>query len=213
VKRVLDVVVAGCGLLALLVPFAVIAVGIKLLSPGPVLYRQSRVGRGGRLFSLYKFRTMRTDGHSSLITVEGDSRITPIGQVLRRWKLDELPQLWNVLRGQMSIIGPRPEVERFVRHYSLEQRRILEQTPGLAGMAQLVYPHEAQILSGHADPEEAYLRYLLPRKIAVDLEYEQRRSVWSDFQLLAELLLLVLGKSYRIDHSLRTGEPQSKGPE
>ena len=202
-KRLFDIVISATGLALLAVPFAVIALAIKLSSPGTVFYRQKRMGRGGRPFWLYKFRSMGNTEGGAQVTVDGDPRITAVGRVLRRWKLDELPQLYNILRGDMSVVGPRPEVERFVRSYTAEQRLVLEQTPGLAGLAQLVYPHEADLLRGCDDPEEAYVRYLLPKKIAVDLQYEQKRTFWSDMQLLGELALLILGKSYRTDRNFR----------
>jgi lipopolysaccharide/colanic/teichoic acid biosynthesis glycosyltransferase len=199
-KRLFDILFSLVGLALLAVPFAVIAPVIKLSSRGPVFYRQQRIGRGGKPFWLYKFRTMYVEAEGgSFITVEGDRRITPVGRVLRRWKFDELPQLWNVLTGDMSVIGPRPEVERYVSHYTPEQRRLLQQTPGLAGVSQLVYPTEANILRHCFNPEEFYIRELMPKKIAVDLEYEVRRTFWSDLRLLLEMVLLVLGKSYRVD--------------
>lgn len=203
-KRCFDIVVSGSGLALLALPFAIIALAIKAFSPGPVWYRQRRIGRGGQPFRLYKFRTMHVGEGRSLITVEGDPRVTSVGRVLRRWKLDELPQLWNVLRGDMSVVGPRPEVEKFVRLYTPEQRRLLDQTPGLAGLSQLVYPHEADLLRGSPDPEEVYVRDLMPRKLAVDLEYGRRRTFCSDLRLLGELALLVLlHKSSRIDRNFR----------
>lgn len=198
-KRVFDILFALAGLSLLVFPFAVIGLAIKLSSGGPVFYRQLRIGRGGKPFWLYKFRTMYVGEGGSLVTVEGDPRITPVGRVLRRWKLDELPQIWNVLLGEMSVIGPRPEVERYVCHYTPEQRRLLEQTPGLAGLSQLVYPGEANMLRHCVNPEEFYVRELMPKKIAVDLEYEARRTFRSDLQLLFEMVLLILGKSYRVD--------------
>jgi lipopolysaccharide/colanic/teichoic acid biosynthesis glycosyltransferase len=210
-KRSFDLVVSAVGLLLLAFPFAVIALAIKLCSTGPVFYRQQRIGRGGRPFCLYKFRTMHVRGDGPLITVEGDPRITRVGRALRRWKLDELPQLWNVLRGDMSIVGPRPEVEQLVRYYTLEQRRLLEQTPGLAGLSQLVYPYEADVLQEYSNPEEVYRQYLMPKKLSVDLEYERHRTFWSDLLLLAEIILLsLLGKSYRIDRNFYI--PLEKGP-
>jgi lipopolysaccharide/colanic/teichoic acid biosynthesis glycosyltransferase len=201
-KRSFDIAVsAGC-LILLALLFAVIALAIKLSSAGPVFYRQQRIGRGQQPFCLYKFRTMHVRGDGPLITVEGDPRITCVGRALRRWKLDELPQLWNVLRGDMSIVGPRPEVERLVRYYTPEQRLILEQTPGLAGLSQLVYPHEADVLRGYPNPEEVYRQHLMPKKLAVDLEYECIRTFRSDLLLVAEIMLLsLLGKSYRIDRT------------
>jgi len=201
-KRSFDIVVSAGSLVLLACPFVVIALAIKLSSPGPVFYWQQRIGRGEEPFWLYKFRTMRASGDGPLITVEGDPRITRVGRALRRCKLDELPQLWNVLRGDMSIVGPRPEVERLVRYYTPEQRRILEQTPGLAGLSQLVYPHEADVLQGYPNPEEVYRQHLMPKKLTVDLEYERSRTFRSDLVLLAEIILLsLLGKSSRIDRN------------
>ena len=216
-KRLFDMVVSAVGIVLLAFPFAIIALAIKLSSTGPVFYRQQRIGRGAQPFCLYKFRTMRVRVDGPPITVEGDPRITPVGRALRRWKLDELPQLWNVLRGEMSIIGPRPEVERLVRYYTPEQRRLLEQTPGLAGLSQLVYPHEAHVLQGYPNPEEVYRQHLMPRKLTVDLEYERNRTFWSDLLLLAEIILLsLLDKSYRIDSSfyipLEKEPPQYSSP-
>jgi lipopolysaccharide/colanic/teichoic acid biosynthesis glycosyltransferase len=199
-KRSFDLVLSAVGLILLAFPFAIIALAIKICSTGPVLYQQQRIGRGERPFYLYKFRTMHVRVDGPLITVERDPRITRVGKALRRWKLDELPQLWNVLRGDMSIVGPRPEVEQLVRYYTLEQRRLLEQTPGLAGLSQLVYPYEAELLQRYPNPEEVYRQYLMPKKLAVDLEYERHRTFWSDLLLLAEIILLsLLGRSYRID--------------
>jgi lipopolysaccharide/colanic/teichoic acid biosynthesis glycosyltransferase len=198
-KRLFDILFSLVGLSLLALPFAVIGPVIKLSSRGPVFYRQQRIGRGGKPFWFYKFRTMYVGEGGSLVTVKGDPRITPVGRILRRWKLDELPQLWNVLAGEMSVIGPRPEVERYVSHYTPEQRRLLEQTPGLAGLSQLVYPTEAEMLRHCVEPEEFYIRELMPKKVAVDLEYEARRTFWSDLRLLLEMFLLILGRSYRVD--------------
>jgi lipopolysaccharide/colanic/teichoic acid biosynthesis glycosyltransferase len=201
-KRSFDIVVSAVALILLAFPFAVIALAIKLSSAGPVFYQQQRIGRGEQPFCFYKFRTMHVRGDGPLITVGGDPRITQVGRALRRWKLDELPQLWNVFRGDMSIIGPRPEVERFVRYYTPEQRRLLQQTPGLAGLSQLIYPHEADVLQGYPNPEEVYRQHLMPKKLTVDLEYERHRTFWSDLLLLAEIILLsLLSKSYRIDRN------------
>jgi len=164
------------GLLFMGLPMVLITMAIKLLDSGPVLYRQRRVGRGGQPFWLYKFRTMKMSKSGPAVTVEGDARVTPIGRFLRRWKLDELPQLWNILRGEMSVVGPRPEVERFVDLYTPEQRPLLNQTPGLASLSQLVYPHEAGLLRDYPNPEEIYVQQLMPRKIALDVKYEESRT-------------------------------------
>jgi lipopolysaccharide/colanic/teichoic acid biosynthesis glycosyltransferase len=200
-KRLFDISVSLVVLLVLALPLAGVALAITFFDGRPVLYRQRRAGRGGQPFWLYKFRTMKVSNGGSLITTKGDPRITLLGRFLRRWKLDELPQFWNVVRGEMSLVGPRPEVERFVCHYTPEQRLLLHQTPGIASLSQLVYPHESNMLRGYPEPEVIYLQQLMPKKIAVDLEYERRRTFWSDLRLLAEVVLLILGKSYRIDHN------------
>jgi lipopolysaccharide/colanic/teichoic acid biosynthesis glycosyltransferase len=203
-KRVFDIGVSAVALLLLALPLTLVALAVRLVDGRPVFYLQRRIGRGGRPFWLYKFRTMRSAESGPVITTQGDHRITPTGQVLRRWKIDELPQLWNVLRSDMSIVGPRPEAERLVRYYTPEQRKLLEQTPGLASMSQLVYPHEAELLQGHSDPEETYITQLMPKKIAVDLEYEHTRTFLSDLRLLGELARLVMtGKSHRTDRDFR----------
>ena len=208
-KRSFDVLFALAGLSLLAFPFTIIGLAIKLSSRGPVFFRQERIGRGGKPFWFYKFRTMYVGESGPLITAGGDPRITPIGQLLRRWKLDELPQLCNILFGKMSVIGPRPEVERYVCHYTAEQRRLLEQTPGLASLSQLVYPHESEILRNYPNPETIYVQELMPRKLAVDLDYESYRTFWSDLRLLAEIALLVAGKSYRVDTDFFPASPKT----
>jgi lipopolysaccharide/colanic/teichoic acid biosynthesis glycosyltransferase len=209
IRRMLDLVLSAGALAALSVPLALAALAIKLSSRGPVLYRQQRIGRGGRPFVLYKLRTMRDGAGGGQVTVAQDARVTGVGRLLRRLKLDEVPQLFNVLAGQMSIIGPRPEVARFVRHYSADERRILEYTPGLASRAQLVYPHESLWLSVSDAPEQIYVTQLMPKKIAVDLAYEARRTIWTDLALMGEILLLVAGKSYRVDRMAWGSAPPS----
>jgi lipopolysaccharide/colanic/teichoic acid biosynthesis glycosyltransferase len=203
-KRAFSIAAALAGLTLAGVPMALAALAIKLTSPGPIFYRQQRVGQGGRLFWLYKFRTMRVhDGNGPQVTPDGDARITHVGGLLRRWKIDELPQFWNILRGDMSVIGPRPEVAQFVRLYTPEQRCVLDDKPGLAGPAQLVLAHEADLLRGHPNPEEAYIQYVLPRKLEVDLQYARQRTFWSDLRLMGEIVLLLLGKNTRQDANWR----------
>ena len=208
-RRLFDLAVSGAALAVLCIPFAVVGVVIALSSGGPVIYRQQRIGRYGRPFWLYKFRTMHVGSTGSQVTATGDRRVYPVGRWLRRWKIDELPQFWNIFRGDMSLVGPRPEVERFVRRYSAEERRLLEQKPGLASLSQLVYPHEPQLLEAATDPEAMYVSQLMPRKVAVDLQYEAVRTFWSDLRLLAEIGLLVAGKSYRIDRTLSVASPDA----
>lgn len=196
------------GLLVMGLPMVFITIAIKLLDSGPVLYRQRRVGRGGQPFWLYKFRTMKVSESGPVVTVEGDGRITPIGRFLRRWKLDELPQLWNILRGEMSVVGPRPEVQRFVDLYTPAQRRLLQQNPGLASLSQLVYPHEADLLRQNPNPEEIYVQQLMPKKIALDVRYGENRTFWSDLGLIAEVILLIAGASFRRDRDFLINSPE-----
>ena len=198
-KRLFDVLFSALVLALLGVPFLVIGALIKASSEGPMFYRSWRIGRHGRAFAMYKFRTMRVSNAGSSVTADGDRRITLVGAMLRRWKIDELPQLWNVFHGEMSIIGPRPEVETFVRLYSPAQREILNATPGFASMAQLVYPHEADLLGGQKDPEAFYVREFLPRKLALDLEYERRRTLLTDLWLIVQLALMILGRRVYLD--------------
>jgi lipopolysaccharide/colanic/teichoic acid biosynthesis glycosyltransferase len=211
VRRCFDVAVAATALALLALPLAAIAAAVKLRSKGPVLFVQTRIGRGGVPFRLYKFRTMTTDHRGPLLTVDGDARVTAIGRVLRRWKIDELPQLWNVVRGDMSIVGPRPEAPQFVALYDDSQRRILRYRPGLAGMAALVYPNEAELLRGQPDPEAAYVAELVPRKIAADLEYEERRTLGSDLRLIVDIALTIFGWERRADRTFRIQPARSTG--
>ena len=188
-KRLLDVVLSAA-LLAVLSPvLAVIGVFVRVTSPGPALYRSRRVGRDGAEFTMYKFRTMRggepTAG--SRITARNDARVTGLGRFLRSARLDELPQLWNVLRGEMSLVGPRPEDPRFVRLYTPQQRAVLSVRPGIAGPAQLVYRDEARLLPA-SDPEAAYSRDIMPRKLEIDLDYVRHRSLRGDALILLRTL-------------------------
>jgi lipopolysaccharide/colanic/teichoic acid biosynthesis glycosyltransferase/glycosyltransferase involved in cell wall biosynthesis len=211
VRRAFDCVLGSIGLLLAGLPLGVAALAIRLTDGAPVLYRQTRVGRGGRPFCLYKLRTMRISSGGSQVTAGGDARITPVGHVIRRLKIDELPQLWNVVRGDLSVVGPRPEVPFFVDRYDVQQRAILEAKPGLASVAALVYADEAKLLAGQSDPDEAYARYLMPAKIRADLAYERIRTLGSDIRVLFELILLVLGKSFRVDRTftIPSAEPVS----
>jgi lipopolysaccharide/colanic/teichoic acid biosynthesis glycosyltransferase len=197
-QRAFDVAVASAALAMTAIPLGVAALVIKLSSDGPVLYRQVRIGRGGRPFEFYKLRTMTmTVADGPQVTATGDTRVTAIGQLLRRLKVDELPQLWNVLSGDMAIIGPRPEVPRFVARYTHAQRAILAAQPGLASAAQLAFAGEADMLRDVPDAEDAYVRYLMPAKIQLDLEYERTRTFGSDCRLMVEITLLIFGKRSR----------------
>jgi lipopolysaccharide/colanic/teichoic acid biosynthesis glycosyltransferase len=184
---VLDAAVATLLLAALAPALALIAVLVKVTSRGPVLFVQERVGRGGVPFRLLKFRTMASDAprRGPALTVGGDPRITRIGRMLRRWKLDELPQLANVLRGDMSLVGPRPEVPCYVARYTAAQRRVLAVRPGITDPASLSYVDESQLLATFDDPERGYVDVVLPRKLSLSLAYLDHRTLRSDLALLA----------------------------
>lgn len=173
---------------------ALMAALVKLSSRGPVFFVQERIGRGGASFGLLKFRTMVIDARARgpKITVGADPRITPIGAVLRRYKLDELPQFANVLRGHMSLVGPRPEVPEYVAQYTEEQRHVFAVRPGITDPASLAYHDEASLLATFDDPERAYREQVLPRKLALSLDYLARRTVASDLRVIAETALRML---------------------
>ncbi len=187
-KRVLDVSLALFGLILLAPLFAVVAVLIRLDSPGPVFFRQRRVGRGGQLFEIYKFRTMVDGAYKmgSRLTTKRDPRVTRFGKFLRWSKIDELPQLINVLRGEMSFVGPRPEDPYFVAFYNPEQREVLSVQPGIFGPSQIHGRDETeQYPDGLKDTEAYYIRHILPDKLARDLEYVRTQSFWGDVKFLA----------------------------
>jgi lipopolysaccharide/colanic/teichoic acid biosynthesis glycosyltransferase len=187
-KRAFDVVAALTGLIVLSPLSLVIAIAILIESGAPILYRGQRVGQGEREFRILKFRTMIRDADTKGggITVAGDPRITPVGRWLRRTKLDEVPQLWNVLVGEMSFVGPRPEDPRFVSGYQPAQRRLLEVKPGITSPASIKYRNEEQLLVG-PNSDAAY-REILADKLRIDLEYVDHRSFWSDLGLIFRTL-------------------------
>lgn len=189
-KRAFDLAGAVLGLVVVAPLLVAIALLIRLFDGGPVLYRQSRVGRDGRLFRLWKFRSM-TDGAERAgppLTVGRDLRITRIGRWLRRSKLDELPQLVNVLRGEMSLVGPRPEVPRYVARYDAQQRRVLRLRPGITDPGSMCFPDEAEVLARAADPERAYVEQVMPEKLRVSLEYADRATLGTDLLVLFRTL-------------------------
>ena len=190
-KRLVDVVLSALGLLLLAPLLLAIALWIKLDSPGQVLFRQERVGRRGRLFSIHKFRTMRPDAPSLglQITIGADPRVTRAGQLLRRYKLDELPQLWDVLRGAMSLVGPRPEVPRYVALYPAELAElVLSVRPGITDLASIEYRDESPLLGEAADPEACYTEQVMPAKLALAARYVRTRSFSGDLVLLLRTL-------------------------
>ena len=185
IRRLLDIVVALVGLISLSPLWLLIAISLVLDSPGPLFYRARRVGKDGNLFDLYKFRSMVTDAdrRGPAITAAGDTRVTRVGRILRKTKLDELPQLLNVLRGEMSLVGPRPEDPRYVALYTPEQRQVLQVRPGITSAASLAFRHEEALLTG-ADWETTYRTEVLPSKLAIDLDYLRQRTLRSDLQLI-----------------------------
>lgn len=185
-KRLFDIVASGLGLICLSPLFAVVAVWIKCDSRGPVFYRQTRVGKDGRDFRLFKFRSMRPDSDKlGLITVGGhDPRVTRSGYYIRKYKLDEFPQLINVFIGDMSLVGPRPEVRKYVNMYTPEQLNVLKVRPGITSLASIRYRNENDILAAAADPDKAYVEQVMPDKLAIDLEYVDRANLWTDIKLI-----------------------------
>ena len=186
IKRLFDVVAAVAGLLVLSPLFALVALAIKLTSPGPVFFRQERVGRDFRPFRIYKFRTMVVDAPKlgGQITAGRDPRITSIGHLLRKTKLDELPQLLNVLSGEMSLVGPRPEVPKYVEMFRPQFAEVLSVRPGITDLASVKYRDENEILGQADDPEAAYVNQVLPDKLALATEYVRRASFWFDVRLI-----------------------------
>lgn len=185
--RILDVFFSLIGIILLSPLFLLIAIWIKLDdATGQVLYKQQRIGRYGKPFSLFKFRSMRTgsDKESLLTFSEGDSRITNSGRFIRRYKIDELPQLFNVLLGQMSIVGPRPEVKKYVDLYSDEQRNILNVRPGITDIASITYYNENKILEVQPEPERFYIQHIMPDKIKLNQHYINSPSVGNYFRII-----------------------------
>jgi len=206
-KRFFDVIFASVGLLFLTIPMAIIALFIKLTSKGPVLFKQERIGRRGHLFIFKKFRTMVVNhGHLSTVTLRGDLRITAFGRLLRRHKLDEFPQLWNVLRGELSIVGPRPDVPGYYDKLEGPDRRILSLRPGLTGPATIKYSNEEVLLARQDDPVRFNDEMIFPDKIRINLDYMDHCSFWTDVYWIWKTLALVI-KTKSITASF--AEPQS----
>ena len=184
-KRLFDIAVSFIGLAGTLPFYPFIALAIKLDTPGPVLYRQLRIGRYGRPFSILKFRTMvRQADQGRPIAIKGDNNITRVGGLLRRFEIDELPTLFNVLKGDMSIVGPRPEVPRYVKDYNSEQRRVLSVRPGMTDPGTLVFRNETDLLAAQDRAEETYLKEILPRKLQLNLQYVDKCSLLMDVTII-----------------------------
>jgi len=196
VIRFLDICFAIAGLLVFL-PFGIlIAIWIKLDSRGPVFYKQVRVGKNGKDFRLIKFRSMSSGSDKKgLLTVGGnDSRITSAGSILRKYKVDEIPQLMNVLTGDMSMVGPRPEVRKYVQLYTEEQKQILKVKPGITDLASITYKNENEMLAGSLDPEQTYIQYILPHKIQLNMNYINNPSLQNYFRITLKTISRVFFK-------------------
>ena len=193
-KRLFDILFSFIGLLLLQPLFVVIAIMIKVDSTGPVFFKQGRVGKNFRRFIIYKFRTMVVDAEKQglRITSGGDCRITKVGRILRKFKIDELPQLYNVLKGDMSFVGPRPEVIRYVEWYKEDYERILSVRPGITDISSMTYRNEESILQGVDDPERYYVHVLLPEKMRLAREYIQKVSFFYDVKLIFKTLYKVI---------------------
>lgn len=195
-KRFLDIIFSGLGLICLSPLFVFLALWVKLDSPGPVFYRQVRVGRNNRDFKLYKFRSMRVDSDKKgLITIGGhDPRVTQSGYYIRKYKLDEFPQLINVFLGDMSLVGPRPEVRKYVDMYTDEQMHVLDVRPGITDMASIYYRNENELLGKANNPEKYYREVIMQDKLRINLEYVRNHSVIGDFRMILKTLFVVIAK-------------------
>ena len=178
----------------------IVSILIKVKMPGgPVIFRQKRVGKDGCLFTMYKFRSMTVGHDGSSVSVAGDSRITPLGAVLRKYKLDELPELWNVLKGDMSLVGPRPDVPGYMDCLIGEEREVLKLKPGITGPASLKYRNEEMLLAKVENPQEYNDKVIFPDKIRINLYYYHNYSFWKDIQMI---ICTVLGRKMKYDNEL-----------
>ncbi len=189
-KRFIDILICLPAVVILSPVFMVIAIWIKTDSTGPVFYLQERIGKNGKPFRIFKFRTMRTNADKhGLLTVGGrDPRVTGAGYYLRKYKLDELPQLFNVLIGHMSLVGPRPEVKKYVDLYSTDQRKVLSVKPGITDYASIEYSNENELLARSADPESTYIKEVMPAKLRLNLKYIQEQSLITDLRIIFQTL-------------------------
>lgn len=195
-KRLFDIVASGLGLLVLSPLFLILAIWIKLDSKGPVFYKQIRVGRNNNDFQLFKFRSMRVGSDKKgLITVgERDPRITRSGYFIRKYKLDEFPQLINVFIGDMSLVGPRPEVRKYVEMYTPEQMHVLDVRPGITDMASILYRNENELLEKAEDPDKFYVEVVMQDKLRINLEYVAKHSFWFDIKLIFKTFWAIVAK-------------------
>ncbi|NLZ35844.1 MAG: sugar transferase [Clostridiales bacterium] len=191
IKRIFDIIVSLIGIIIISPILIIVAISIKLDSKGNVLFLQKRIGKDGKPFNIYKFRTMVSDAErlGAQITVGRDSRITKVGAFLRKYKIDELPQLFNVLKGDMSLVGPRPEVPKYVELYTEEERRVLEVRPGITDLASIRYRDENDILGKVENPEEYYIKVIMKDKLKLNLEYIEKSNVFYDIYLIIKTII------------------------
>jgi len=194
VKRIFDIIASLGGLIVLSPILIIVAICIKLDSKGPVFFKQKRVGKNKQIFEIYKFRTMVTDAEKlgKQITVGNDSRITRVGKFIRKCKLDEFPQLINVVKGEMSLVGPRPEVPRYVELYDEYQEQILLVQPGITDYASIEFRNENEILGNSHNPEETYIEEIMPTKIELNMKYIRNISIVEDIKLIVNTILAIL---------------------
>ncbi len=195
IKRGFDIIFSLLGLLFLIPLFFLIAVLIKLDSSGSVFFRQERVGRDSKIFKIYKFRTMVDNAEKigvNFTTPNTDSRITKIGAILRKYNIDELPQLINVLKGEMSLVGPRPEVLEMVKLYSEQQKKVLSVRPGMTDLASLEFRKEGKIMSKSENLYEDYVKKIMPEKLKLNLKYMQEQSLWFDFRIIIRTIYKII---------------------
>lgn len=193
-KRLFDILASGCGLLVLSPIFIIVAIWIKLDSDGPVFYRQTRVGRYNKDFRIFKFRSMRVGSDKgSLVTIGGrDPRVTRSGYFIRKFKIDELPQLINVFVGDMSLVGPRPEVRHYVDYWTAEQMKVLDVRPGITDPASIRFRNENELLEKAVDPERYYIDVIMQEKIKLYLEYVEKSSFWYDIKLIFQTFKVII---------------------
>lgn len=204
-KRAVDILLATSGLILLAPVFGLVACCIKLTSRGPIWFRQIRIGKDGRPFHILKFRSMVTQAivNNDRITVAGDSRVTAVGKLLRHYKVDELPQLWNIIRGHMSLVGPRPELPHYVSAYTPEQRVVLSARPGITDPASLAYRYEEELLAEQSDPEQFYRTKILPDKLARNVAYLQKVTLRMDIGIILRTVSSAFASSEKTQTSPR----------
>lgn len=193
-KRCFDIFFSLLGILSLLLVFLFVAIAIKCSSKGPVLFKQERVGKNGKHFKIWKFRSMVVDAEAKgrQITTDGDNRITKVGKFIRKTKIDELPQLFNVLSGKMSFVGPRPEVPRYVELYTEEQRKVLSVKPGITDLASIEFRNENDMLKEAEDPDKKYIEEIMPAKLELNLKYIEKAGFFYDIGLIFKTIFKVI---------------------